>query len=154
LPENYGPRTTCYNRYHGYPGRRSRRGGANDRYLRRARAPARSLHRGQQSAGYASLARGARSSYPSPDPNTSLRRQPELVGRLHAECVIPSVHVSDDAVDPELLRSVRIRHQLLTDRVLRGLLAPGLGEAEKKALVAGEPADHCRWPAQERMMIR
>ena len=33
------------------------RGGADDRYLGRARTPARSLYRGQQSSGYGSLAR-------------------------------------------------------------------------------------------------
>src|SRR5947208_15165360 len=68
LPENYGPRTTCYNRFV-----RWRRAGVWDQimdalaaghdaavqmiYLRRARAPARSLCRGQQSSGYGSLAR-------------------------------------------------------------------------------------------------
>src|SRR5258706_6174355 len=50
LPERYGPRTTCYNRFvrwrrghlgpdHGWTGRRSRRDDADDRYLCRARAP-------------------------------------------------------------------------------------------------------------------
>jgi len=48
---------------------------------------------------------------PSPDPHAGLWCQAELVARLHAESVIPSVHISDDAIDPELLRSVRIRHQ-------------------------------------------
>ena len=51
----------------------------------------------------------------SPDPNAPLRRQSELLGRLHAEGVIPGVYVSDGAIDPELLRSMRIRHQQLTD---------------------------------------
>src|SRR2546423_1166313 len=89
----------------------------------------------------------------SPDPNAGLRCELKLVGRLHAESVIPGVHISDDAIDPELLRGVRIRHQELTDRVLSRFLAPGLGEAEKKPLVAGEPADHwCRF-ARERAMI-
>jgi transposase len=70
LPETFGPRTTCYNRLV-----RWRRAGvwdqimdalaaghdaavADDRYLRRARAPARSLYCGQQSPGYGSLTRG------------------------------------------------------------------------------------------------
>src|ERR1700712_2314147 len=69
LPETYGPCTTCYNRFvrwrragvwgpdHGCAGCRARRGGADDRYLRRARAPARSLYRGQQSPRHWSLAR-------------------------------------------------------------------------------------------------
>src|SRR5258705_8336222 len=66
LPEVYGPRTTCYNRFV-----RWRRAGvwdqimdalaaghgADDRYLRRARASARSLCRGQQSPRHGSLAR-------------------------------------------------------------------------------------------------
>ncbi len=43
---------------HRTTGRRSRRGGADDRYLRRAGVPARNLHRGQQSPRYRSLARG------------------------------------------------------------------------------------------------
>src|SRR5262245_4649755 len=97
--------------------------------------------------------RGTGPELPSPDPNAGLGCQSELVARLHAEGVIPSVHVSDDAIDPELLRSVRIRHQLLTDCVLRRFPAPGLGEAEKKTLVAGEPADDRRRLAQERTMI-
>jgi transposase len=71
LPEKYGPRTTSYNRFV-----RWRRAGVwdqimdalaaghdacgtDDRYLRRACASARSQHRGQQSARYGSLARGA-----------------------------------------------------------------------------------------------
>src|SRR5262245_25037037 len=90
---------------------------------------------------------------PSPDPNAALRRQSELVVRLHAESVIPSVHISDDAVDPELLRSMRIRHQLPTDCLLSRFLSPGLRIAEKEALVAGEPADDCRRLARERTMI-
>ena len=43
---------------HGCTGRRSRRGGANDRYLGCPRAPARSLHCRQQSSRYGSLTRG------------------------------------------------------------------------------------------------
>jgi len=71
LPVSYGPRTTCYNRFVRWRqagvcdrimdalARRSRRGRADDRYLGRAGAPARSLHRGQQSPRYGSLTRGA-----------------------------------------------------------------------------------------------
>src|SRR5579872_4113331 len=65
LPETYGPRTTCYNRFVRW--RRAgvwdqimvalAAGGADDRYLRRARAPAWSLYRGQQSPGYGPVAR-------------------------------------------------------------------------------------------------
>src|SRR5262245_24267720 len=97
--------------------------------------------------------RGTGPELPSPDPNAGLGCQSELVARLHAEGVIPRVHISDDAIDPELLRSVRIRHQLLTDCVLRRFPAPGLGEAEKKTLVAGEPVDDWRRLAQERTMV-
>ncbi len=69
LPEVYDPRTTCYNRFVRWRragvwdrimecvGCRSRRGRADDRYLRRARASARSLCRGQQSPRHGSLAR-------------------------------------------------------------------------------------------------
>jgi transposase len=70
LPETYGHRTTCYNRFV-----RWRRAGVWDQImdalaaghdaavqmidtLGRARAPARGLYRGQQSSGYGSLARG------------------------------------------------------------------------------------------------
>src|SRR4051812_8129237 len=47
----------CLGPDHGWVGCRSRRGGADDRYLRRARASARSLCRGQQSPRHGSLAR-------------------------------------------------------------------------------------------------
>ncbi len=47
----------------------------------------------------------------SPDPHAGLWCHSELVARLHAESVIPGVHISEDAIDPELLRSVLIRHQ-------------------------------------------
>jgi transposase len=68
LPESYGPHTTCYNRFvrwrqgwrlgqdHGWAGRSLRYVGADDRYVSRAGAPARGLHRGHQRATYWSFA--------------------------------------------------------------------------------------------------
>ena len=57
LPENYGPHTTCYNRFvrwrqagiwdHEWLGDSSRCGHPNDRYVRYTRAPAWSVHRGK-----------------------------------------------------------------------------------------------------------
>src|SRR5579875_2885967 len=89
-------------------------------------------------------ANGWRGSSIAPDADPLVRRQVQLVARLDVERRIPRAEIAHDAVDPILLRAVRIAEQLRALGILARLALPGGGEGEEEALVAGEAVDHRR----------
>src|SRR5215469_962944 len=92
--------------------------------------------------------------FTSPDTDTLVRRQEELVARLHVEGRIPGVHVAYHAVDAESRRTVRIAGHLCAQVLLALLLAPYLRPAEEKALIAAEAVQHRRRGPVQRAVIR
>src|SRR6185503_20151964 len=79
-----------------------------------------------------------------PDVHALIRREIELVARLHVERLVPGVDVPDDAVDAIFLRAVRVGKELRAQRPLARLALPALGVGDEEALVAGIAVDHRR----------
>ena len=89
----------------------------------------------------------------SPNPDAPVRLEEELFVRLHFECVIPSIDVPHHAVNAILPRRMRVAHHLATDGVVADFPTPGLGPAEKNALLAAQTVDHRRGLAFQRSAI-
>src|SRR5947209_17807134 len=62
----------------------------------------------------------------SPDAHPLLRRQVQLVARLHVESLIPRIHVAHRAIDTELRWTVRIAHDQAPQLLLSIERAPRL----------------------------
>src|SRR5690349_19033224 len=56
-----------------------------------------------------------------PDVDALVRRDVQLLARLHIERWIPGIDVADDAVDSELAWAVRIAHHLTLDEIVAHL---------------------------------
>src|SRR6185437_5004886 len=83
-----------------------------------------------------------------PDLHPILRRQVQLVARLHLERGIPRVEVAH-GFGSELRRRVTVGGKALAQGRVAHLRTPGLAEGEEEALVATEAVDHRRGLAVE-----
>src|SRR4051812_9725749 len=79
-----------------------------------------------------------------PNPNAAARVDEELLVRLHLKGVVPRIDVADNAINAVLPRRMRVAHDLSADRVVAQFTAPGLGPAEKNALLTCKSVDHRR----------
>src|SRR5262249_284933 len=91
---------------------------------------------------------------PSPDAHAITLRHIELVTGPDAECVVPGIDIANDAIDPVLLRRVRVRNQIAANGIRPALGAEALRISKEVALLAGEAVEDRRRLAFERTAIR
>ena len=87
-----------------------------------------------------------------PDLHAILRRQVQLLARLDLERRIPLVKVAH-RLRAELRWCVHVGGKALAQRIVAYLGTPGLAEGDEETLVAGEPVDHRRGFAVERLVV-
>src|SRR3954463_1723848 len=90
----------------------------------------------------------------SPQPDALVRWDVVLVAGLHAERVVPRVHVARGSDDAPVRRAVGVGQDLPADAGLAALAPPDLREAQEVPLLAGVAVDDRRGFAVERVVIR